>query len=308
MIINQAQDAALFKGAVSEKARELAYKVSYITKVTSDSYSRIDDNVSMLTMQFNGQGTGSNYPMAMYLYEIDLAGDVSLAVTCADDSDASIKTNAAERTITQTMRLQLVNMQVNRPTVSILGGVNGDFFLQDENNLLQGVCYRNGVCLKDSFYDSENTVFAIKKDGTAIIMDKTAYGSMKSVIREAVGGRRRLISNGNIYGSDNSEYEPRTAVGVSEDKRTVYLLVIDGRNESWSFGATYHDAAKILLAAGAYNAINLDGGGSTTFVQKISDNGTSSSHYKVNNKPAEKDGSSTVRAVVNGLAIVKILN
>lgn len=306
IIVTQAQDAALFKGAVSEKARELAYKVSFITEVTDDSYTRIDENVSMLTMRFKGQDAGTSYPMAMFLYEIDLTGDVSLAVTCADDSDASIKATAEEKTATQLIRTQLAKMQANRPSVSVLGGVNGDFYLMDENNLLQGVCYRNGVCLKDSFYETGNTVFAIRNDGTAIILDKTAYGSLKSSIKEAVGGRKRLLSNGSVNGDNNSEYDPRTSVGVSQDRKKVYLLVMDGRDGSWSYGATYYDVAKILLAAGAYNAINLDGGGSTTFVQRTAGTeGTSSSDYKTLNHPRDTDGSTAERAVVNGLAIVK---
>lgn len=310
--VTQAQDAALFKGAVSEKARELAYKVPFITKVTDDSYVQVDEDVSMLTMQFKGQDAGTDYPMAMFLYEIDLTGDVSLAVSCADDSDASIKSSSEEKTLTQTVRTQLAKMQANRPSVSVLGGVNGDFYLKDSNNLLQGVCHRDGVCLKDSFYESDNTVFAIRTDGTAMILDRVSYASYKSYLKEALGGRKRLISSGSVSGGNSIDsdtdkliYEPRTAVGVSQDRKTVYLLVIDGRDASWSYGATYYDMAKILLAAGAYNAINLDGGGSTTFVRKSSGDGTSSSHYQTLNHPKETDGTSSERAVVNGLAIIR---
>ena len=303
--VTQAPDAALFKGAVSGKARELAYDLSFITEVTADSFTQIDDHVGMLTMQFKGQEAGTEHPMAMFLYEVDLTGDVSLAVTCADDSDSSIKTTTDQVTAVQTMRRQLAAMQTVRTSVDVLGGVNGDFYLMEENNLLQGVCHRNGVCLKDSFYEDSNTLFAIIDDGTAVIMDKTSYGSLKSRIREAVGGRKRLISNGALSGSNNSEYAPRTAVGVSQDRKTVYLLIVDGRNESWSYGATYYDVARILMAAGAYNAINLDGGASSVFVRKSSGDGRSYSNYSILNKPKKTDGSSTEREIVNGLAIVR---
>lgn len=59
---------------------------------------------------------------------------------------------------------------------------------------------------------------------------------------------------------------PRTCAGVSEDGTTLWLLVIDGRQEDWSVGATLPEAAAILLEAGAWDAVNLDGGGSTSLV------------------------------------------
>ncbi len=306
LTVTQATDAALFKGAVSEKAREIAFNTSFITEVTEDSYTRIDESVGMLRMRFKGQQAGTGYPVAMYLYEVDLSGDVTLAVSCADNDDASIKSTSASATTLQTIRRQFAAMQADNPSWTVHGGVNGDFFRTADNNLIQGACHRNGVCLKDSFYqENYNTVFAIKKDGTAMIMNQGQYASQKSQIMEAVGGRQRLVAYGEVYGNDSDDYQPRTAVGVSEDGRKVFLLVIDGRNDSWSYGASYYDLAGIMLAAGAWNAINLDGGGSSVFVGRISDDGDVYSDYSIMNTPRDTDGSTTERAVANGLAIVR---
>ena len=128
--------------------------------------------------------------------------------------------------------------------------------------------------------------------------------NQKTNILEAIGGRQRLVAYGEPYVTNNEVYTPRTAVGVSKDGTKVYLLVIDGRNDSWSYGATFHDAAKLLIAAGAYNAINLDGGGSSTIVQRNREDGTTYTDYKILNKPMDDNGSSTEREVVNGLAII----
>ena len=96
--------------------------------------------------------------------------------------------------------------------------------------------------------------------------------------------------------------EPRTAVGVTKDRQTVYLLVFDGRNNSWSAGATYDMMAEIFLAAGAWDATNLDGGGSSTFVlAKDGAAGTSVDDYSVLNKVSQ----GSERMVVNGIAIVR---
>ena len=304
--VTQDVDASLFKGAVSAKAREIVYHTDFIKSVTNDSYTQIEEHLGMLTMQFKGQQAGTNYPMAMYMYEVDLSGDVTLAVSCADNANSSIKSTSASTTVLQTIRKQFAAMQEDNASWTVLGGVNGDFFRTADNNLLQGVCYRNGVCLKDSFYqENYNTVFAIKQDGTAMIMNQGQYANLKSQIQEAVGGRQRLVAYGEVYGNDSDDYQQRTAVGVSKDGKTVYLLVIDGRTDSWSYGAKYHDLAEIMISAGAYNAINLDGGGSSIFVKRSSEDGTAYTDYSYINKPKDTDGTSTEREVPNGLAIVR---
>lgn len=59
---------------------------------------------------------------------------------------------------------------------------------------------------------------------------------------------------------------PRTAVGLDRLETKLFLVVIDGRQPGYSEGATLPELARILLDAGAWNALNLDGGGSTALV------------------------------------------
>ncbi|MFM7296384.1 MAG: family 10 glycosylhydrolase [Planctomycetota bacterium] len=61
-----------------------------------------------------------------------------------------------------------------------------------------------------------------------------------------------------------SSRHPRTALGYAEDGRLL-LLVVDGRSDA-SAGATLGELARELAARGAHEALNLDGGGSTTLV------------------------------------------
>ena len=69
---------------------------------------------------------------------------------------------------------------------------------------------------------------------------------------------------------DGADPNPRTSVGLSQDNRYLYIVVIDGRQPGYSVGTTSTETAEIMLAFGAYTAINLDGGGSTDLVE---DNG-----------------------------------
>ncbi|MBK8026408.1 MAG: phosphodiester glycosidase family protein [Chloroflexi bacterium] len=63
-----------------------------------------------------------------------------------------------------------------------------------------------------------------------------------------------------------NDLHPRTAVAVDQSGRHLILLVVDGRQANYSEGATLDEAANLLLEFGAWDAINLDGGGSTTLV------------------------------------------
>ncbi len=89
------------------------------------------------------------------------------------------------------------------------------------------------------------------------------YGKIKT----AVGGGTVLVSQGKVFPFTNnvSGYAPRTAAGVSQDGKTLYLVTVDGRTTATQ-GMNQTQLANLLIEIGAYNAINLDGGGSTTMV------------------------------------------
>jgi len=87
----------------------------------------------------------------------------------------------------------------------------------------------------------------------------------------AVGGGPRLLRAGQFVGGEGflpsftDRRHPRTALGVLEDGRIV-LLVVDGRQPTHSLGMTLFELAVALRRLGAVEAINLDGGGSSTLV------------------------------------------
>lgn len=80
--------------------------------------------------------------------------------------------------------------------------------------------------------------------------------------QNAVGGFGIIVREGENVGSDDALH-PRTAAGVSRDGRYLILLAIDGRQADYSLGATTRETADWLLRLGAFQGLNLDGGGST---------------------------------------------
>ena len=58
---------------------------------------------------------------------------------------------------------------------------------------------------------------------------------------------------------------PRTALGITKDKKLL-LVTVNGRQPGISVGVTLTELAEIMIDLGAVDAMNLDGGGSTTMV------------------------------------------
>lgn len=136
-------------------------------------------------------------------------------------------------------------------------------------------------------------------------------------VSESVGGSPILVREGRVWFSDAPTSfvrgrHPRTLAGwtAAGDK---LLVTVDGRQPGHSTGMTLREAAHLMIGLGAVEAINLDGGGSTTFV----------AHGQVRNLPSDRkvdrDGRTRIvattrdgdrvhgnveRPVVNALAIV----
>jgi exopolysaccharide biosynthesis protein len=87
-----------------------------------------------------------------------------------------------------------------------------------------------------------------------------------------IGGFYALLLDGRNNGG-MKDLHPRSAVGVSRDGRYLILMVIDGRQTGYSEGATTAETAEWMREMGAHNALNLDGGGSTTLVIEEPDGG-----------------------------------
>lgn len=99
-----------------------------------------------------------------------------------------------------------------------------------------------------------------------------------------INGGPRLLKNGKIdipstaegfHQPENPEFfyqfgqrrHPRTVAGIKADG-TILLVTIDGRKPGYSVGANFKESAQLLKSLGAVDAVNLDGGGSTTMTVK----------------------------------------
>lgn len=79
----------------------------------------------------------------------------------------------------------------------------------------------------------------------------------------AFGGFFTILREGNIKSFKTENLDSRTACGISEDSSTLYFLTVEGPPSRTSKGLSYPQCAEILLKAGAYSAMQFDGGTST---------------------------------------------
>ena len=89
-----------------------------------------------------------------------------------------------------------------------------------------------------------------------------------SEIETAFGGGGMLVADGQplkTFSHVISGNQPRSAIGVDKSGKTLYLVAVDGRQEG-SRGMSMSELATLMHSLGCYQAINLDGGGSTRMV------------------------------------------
>ncbi len=108
------------------------------------------------------------------------------------------------------------------------------------------------------------SMIVIYKDGTAELINSITEEKAKKIWFCAPAFVAEIVSAGQIPGHA-MQIDPRTAMGISQDNKTLYLFFCDGRREGWSGGCYWSSLSTLLQAMGSWYAINLDGGGSTTF-------------------------------------------
>ena len=93
-------------------------------------------------------------------------------------------------------------------------------------------------------------------------------------VTQIIGGGPRLVRDGKLEITGEEERfqadilvgrAPRTAIGITDDQKLL-LVTVNGRQPNISVGMSLHELGNLLLELGALQAMNLDGGGSTTMV------------------------------------------
>ena len=172
----------------------------------------------------------------------------------------------------------------------VIFATNGNFFWGETCVPMGGIIAEGNVIHPQD--ENAKMYFALLKDGTYAIR---SYTEDDSDVLECVAGRQWLVKNGVKQTQNNEQISARTLVGIKADGTVVVFCVEGHTNVS---GVTINDTCELMYSLGCVNAINLDGGGSTTFATQRS-NATS---MTIRNVLPDADGE---RAVMSSLLLVR---
>lgn len=119
---------------------------------------------------------------------------------------------------------------------------------------------------KPSFYGDAPTVFISESNQISFARPENIYNALSGshwLVKDgAVALKTRFRSQGDRH--------PRTVIGVDRTGAQMKWVIVDGRQPNYSTGMSLVELESFLLDNGFQNAINLDGGGSTILVQRLS--------------------------------------
>lgn len=151
---------------------------------------------------------------------------------------------------------------------------------------------------------AKNELVLVGRDAGATALAGLGVGSVADVayapradfgeVAVAVGGNARLVTDGVRRDFGDTVTHPRSGVGLSEDGDTMYLVTVDGR-QAHAHGLTLTEFSDFMADIGAHQALNLDGGGSSTLVAR----NPGTDELVVSNSPSDGEE----RRVSNGLGL-----
>ena len=243
-----AVDVAAGSGLDTLGIRQISEKKYAVTPDVTE-YEWILNNAS-LTQQMMG-----------HVMEIKVGKDstASVAVGYGDDDIETIKTGR-NWAMTETTK-QAQSMQTRRNT-NVVGAINAGGY-DMSNGRPSGAFIMSGTVINEP----TGTTFWIDGSGAAHITSAQECNAALAAgnVREAVASFGDIFENGHARsGLDNTTRASRTAIGIKADG-TVVMLMVDGRQAPYSVGMTMAEVAASMEALGCVEAVNLDGGGSSTF-------------------------------------------
>ncbi|WP_348982447.1 phosphodiester glycosidase family protein [Desulfosporosinus sp. HMP52] len=130
-----------------------------------------------------------------------------------------------------------------------------------------GLTVQNGKLVDNNVGENEANIVGFDDQGKLVLAKMRANQLEARHIREAVTFAPNLILGGKSVILEDGDWgiAPRTGIGQRADG-TVIFVVIDGRQPTWSIGATLSDLTKVFEDYHAVNAVNLDGGSSSEMV------------------------------------------
>lgn len=173
---------------------------------------------------------------------------------------------------------------------NVVAAVNADFF-SFATGAVSGPAIKDGKVIQDFNFDptTPESYLGVLNDGSVEIGDHDKYlERLKNhELKHALGGLGQLVIDGEINANlpkniPGNDHAARSAVGITK-KGKVFFVSIDGAQAPYSDGMSIAELAKTMKDQGAVQALNFDGGGSTTYVSRT----PGQSDLSVKNRPSD---------------------
>jgi hypothetical protein len=199
-------------------------------------------------------------PVILHAIRVDLTTPGLKFLVTLGDKSAKLPLKA--RTVSSF--LQKYNLQV---------AINGDGFQPWHSNTIFDYYPHSGDPVSPrGFTASQGDDYAKgSEDEVTLYISKdnqVSFNHPKDDLYNAISGDRIILAGGEVVTNlpEDDIRQPRTAVGLDREGKTLLLLVADGRQPLYSEGVTLKELAAIMAGYGMDAALNLDGGGSSTMV------------------------------------------
>jgi len=256
-------------------------KVMAVGAVASSSHPQVvqaflsDAEIDRIRNLNSDQGTGGG----LVIGRTNVISDPSKGITIEDIKGSSFKGKVMLIRDPKRVKLAVTKeIGVTGERVSDLvkdtgaiAGINAggfyDFNGKGNGAFPDGLTMQDGKLVHNNVEDKAVKTVGFNNQGKLILDTMTAKELVEKNMREVVTFEPYLIVNGEpvVKGNGGQGVAPLTGIGQRADG-TVIFVVIDGRQPTWSIGATLRDLMNVFQDYHAVNAANLDGGSSSEMV------------------------------------------
>ena len=206
---------------------------------------------------------------AAWVEEMPIIEDDSLEIefdsaAFIEDFTTKIRENMIEQSLTKLLVQYIDSPIVNKPYRVVVREISFDTIRLPMNYAVISFGKDIPSDLIPKMGDTLSFIFKSNKEQDKLY--KMGISGSPRIVRNGVA-KQESATEGNSSRRFISWQLPRTAIGFDKSQSKLLLAVVEGTDSKKSqYGASLQDLANIMKVLGAYQAMNLDGGGSSTFV------------------------------------------
>jgi hypothetical protein len=226
--------------------------------VSATPYTPIYQGISEATATIQASaGTAYAYVMQINL-DAPGIGFTTTPLTAGGSAGGSVETTS--QTTAQFLQSTGTQVAINANTFNTCCSTTAP-----ASETLNGLAISNGQLVSPDSAGTADLLLSATNQASMV-----AGGTANlSGISNAIAGFGFVVQNGKNVASAasgaNTASDPRMLVGLSQNDQYLYLVAVDSGSSDGN-GVTGSEEANLMLDLGVYNAINLDGGGSTSMV------------------------------------------